>query len=58
MKTIAASAVISSPKFLPGLSAILLGLTVILGVGFGQDANNFLHNAAHDSRHSAAFPCH
>ncbi|WP_347987750.1 CbtB domain-containing protein [Methylomonas sp. AM2-LC] len=58
MKTLSASAVISSSKFLPGLSAILLGLTLILGVGFMQDANNYLHNAAHDSRHSAAFPCH
>ncbi len=58
MKTLAASAAISSSKFLPGISAIVLGLTVILGVGFMQDANNYLHNAAHDSRHSAAFPCH
>lgn len=58
MKTLAAISAISSTKFLPGLSAIVLGLTIVLGVGFMQDANNYLHNAAHDSRHSAAFPCH
>jgi cobalt transporter subunit CbtB len=58
MKTLAASSVISTSKFLPGLSAILLGLTLVLGLGFLQDANNYLHNAAHDGRHSAAFPCH
>jgi len=58
MKTLAVSAVISSSKFLPGLSAIVLGLSIVLGLGFLQDANNYLHNAAHDGRHSAAFPCH
>lgn len=58
MKTLDLSTVIVSPKFLPGLSAMLLGLAIILGAGFMQDANNYLHNAAHDGRHSAAFPCH
>ncbi|MGZ0079967.1 cobalt transporter [Methylomonas sp. Kb3] len=58
MKTLAASTILSSSKILPGLSAIVLGLTVVLGLGFLQDANNYLHNAAHDGRHSAAFPCH
>ncbi|MBE0434981.1 MULTISPECIES: CbtB domain-containing protein [Methylotuvimicrobium] len=58
MKTLAGSSVVYSAKFLPGLSAIVLGLTVILGLGFMQDANNYIHNAAHDGRHSAAFPCH
>jgi len=34
----------------------LLGSLVLLGVGFlPMDA---LHNAAHDTRHSFAFPCH
>jgi cobalt transporter subunit CbtB len=58
MKTLAVSAVISASKFLPGLSAVALGLTIVLGLGFLQGANNYLHNAAHDGRHSAAFPCH
>lgn len=40
----------------PALMAALLGLFVVLGVGFaGADV---LHNAAHDARHAHAFPCH
>ena len=59
MKTLATStSTLDSSRFLPGMSAILLGLTIVLGLGFLQDANNYLHNAAHDGRHSAAFPCH
>ncbi|WP_431065024.1 CbtB domain-containing protein [Methylotuvimicrobium sp.] len=54
MKTLAGSSVVYSAKFLPSFSAIVLGLTVILGLGFMQDANNYIHNAAHDGRHSAA----
>ena len=34
----------------------LLGVFVIWGVGFAQSGT--LHNAAHDSRHAIAFPCH
>ena len=38
------------------LMAALCGLGLLWGVGFaGAD---MLHNAAHDTRHSAAFPCH
>lgn len=48
----------SNAKTLPALGSIALGLTLILGLGFMQDANSYLHNAAHDGRHSAAFPCH
>ena len=36
--------------------AMALGLGLIGGVGFaGADV---LHNAAHDARHAAGFPCH
>lgn len=56
--TLNTSLTTSSTKLLPALSAISLGLTLILGLGFMQDANSYLHNAAHDGRHSAAFPCH
>ena len=38
------------------LMAGFLGLVLIWGVGFSQVAA--LHNAAHDTRHSNAFPCH
>ncbi|HUL05178.1 MAG TPA: CbtB domain-containing protein [Candidatus Acidoferrum sp.] len=38
------------------LLAALLGLFLLWGVGFSHlDA---FHNAAHDTRHSNAFPCH
>jgi cobalt transporter subunit CbtB len=40
----------------PSLAALLLGAFLLFGVGFAQPTT--LHNAAHDSRHSAAFPCH
>ena len=39
-----------------GVVALLLGVFVIYGVGFAQPAA--LHDAAHDGRHSFAFPCH
>lgn len=32
----------------------LLGLFMLLGVGFAQ----VTHDVAHDSRHSVSFPCH
>ena len=38
------------------LAAALLGVVIILAVGFlPTDA---VHNAAHDTRHAFAFPCH
>lgn len=41
---------------LPAALAILLGAFLLLGAGFAHiDA---VHNAAHDSRHAFAFPCH
>ncbi len=36
--------------------AALLGAFLIWGVGFSHI--DVLHNAAHDTRHSAGFPCH
>lgn len=38
------------------LLAAMLGLFLIWGVGFSPIA--VIHNAAHDTRHSNAFPCH
>ncbi len=40
----------------PGMAAALLGLVIVFGVGFAH--SDTIHNAAHDSRHSTAFPCH
>ena len=38
------------------LLAALLGVFILWGVGFSPIS--VLHNAAHDTRHSDAFPCH
>ncbi len=38
------------------LTAAVLGLFILFGVGFAHVDS--VHNAAHDSRHSVAFPCH
>lgn len=36
--------------------ALLLGLLLIAGTGFSHI--EAVHNAAHDTRHALAFPCH
>jgi cobalt transporter subunit CbtB len=41
---------------LPAIFAAALGLLLLWGVGFSQ--LEAVHNAAHDTRHSNAFPCH
>lgn len=47
---------IAATTTVPALAAAFLGLFFIWGVGFSHiDA---IHNAAHDTRHSNAFPCH
>jgi cobalt transporter subunit CbtB len=43
-------------KVLPVLLAGGLGTVLIFGMGFAETSE--LHNAAHDGRHSAGFPCH
>ena len=43
-------------RILPGLLAGALGLVLLYGAGFAETTQ--LHNAAHDGRHSAGFPCH
>ena len=40
----------------PVLLAALLGVFLLFGVGFSHI--EALHNAAHDTRHASAFPCH
>ena len=40
----------------PAILAILLGMFLLYGTGIVQA--QALHDAAHDSRHSFAFPCH
>ena len=41
---------------IPAMAAILLGAFLVLGIGFAH--SDTIHNAAHDSRHAFAFPCH
>jgi cobalt transporter subunit CbtB len=46
----------SSRKVMPAVVALLFGAFLVIGVGFAH--SDTIHNAAHDSRHSFAFPCH
>lgn len=41
---------------LPALLAGGIGVVLVFGMGFAETSP--LHNAAHDGRHSAGFPCH
>ena len=40
----------------PAVFALLLGAFLVIGTGFAH--SDAIHNAAHDSRHAFAFPCH
>ena len=51
-----AAVVSRSERLAAAAIAALLGLGVIWGVGFSHVPA--WHNAAHDTRHSMAFPCH
>ena len=66
-KTIAALATVSldttdagvySERITTGVIMLLTGSVLLFAVGFAQGSGNFMHNAAHDSRHAATFPCH
>lgn len=43
-------------RLLPALGLLLFGLVLLYGVGFS--AIPAAHEAAHDTRHAIAFPCH
>jgi cobalt transporter subunit CbtB len=40
----------------PGLLALFVGSIFMLGAGFSHIGA--VHNATHDARHAAGFPCH
>ena len=40
----------------PAVGAMLLGAVIIFSAGFAGP--QIIHDAAHDSRHALAFPCH
>ena len=51
-------AIVSTRRMTAAVLSILAGLVLIFTVGFAQGSGGFLHNAAHDTRHAATFPCH
>jgi len=56
MNTQAAATIAVPQRLMTAVFGGLIGLFLIYGTGFAQPDK--LHNAAHDTRHSAAFPCH
>lgn len=54
---IASTNVTTKTEVLKGaLMAAVLGVVLVWGVGFSHI--EAVHNAAHDTRHANAFPCH
>ena len=49
---------VSTSRMADAVLLILAGLVLIFTVGFAHGSSGFLHNAAHDTRHAATFPCH
>ena len=49
-------AVPDTKRLAPALAAAMLGMAILFGVGLAN--SDTIHNAAHDTRHAAAFPCH
>ena len=52
----APSAVAAQSPRLIAVFALLAGLAIVYVTGFANATT--LHNAAHDTRHTMAFPCH
>ena len=46
----------TTPRKLTAALLAALGLVIVFAAGFAPSET--VHNAAHDSRHSFAFPCH
>ncbi|MBA4786337.1 MAG: CbtB-domain containing protein [Rhizobiales bacterium] len=55
-KTAAGTTGVSASRIIPLSMTAMLGLFFVGFVGFSH--MEVVHNAAHDSRHSLAFPCH
>ena len=55
---VTSAAGVSTRRMTAAVLLILAGLVLIFTVGFAQGSGGFLHNAAHDTRHAASFPCH
>ncbi|MBN2977709.1 CbtB domain-containing protein [Pseudomonas lactucae] len=52
----ASSTTILSQRLTAAIGASILGACLVYFAGFSHI--EAVHNAAHDTRHSAAFPCH
>ena len=52
----AAPAATWKDRIVPALLSAIAGLVLVYAMGFSHSVD--LHNAAHDGRHSAGFPCH
>ena len=50
------TSVLDTRRLYAGTGALLLGAALLFLAGFAPMPA--VHNAAHDTRHSAAFPCH
>jgi len=48
--------VAKSSRKLSAMFALALGLVIVFAAGFAP--SHAVHNAAHDTRHTLAFPCH
>ncbi len=48
--------VLAAERAAPAVLALLFGVFLVFGTGFAHPQT--IHNAAHDSRHAFAFPCH
>ena len=53
---VVAASTVSLSKSWPALAAAVLGATILFGAALAN--SNTVHNAAHDTRHATAFPCH
>jgi len=54
--TTSSTTVTQTQRLSAAVSAMILGACLVYFAGFSHiDA---VHNAAHDTRHSSAFPCH
>ncbi len=54
--TLEQSVPVDTTKNVQLIAATALGIIILFGVGFAP--MDIAHNAAHDTRHSVAFPCH
>lgn len=55
-RSIRSTAAKTTQTAVAAFAAMLLGSFLLYGVGFAQPQQ--IHDAAHDARHSFAFPCH